>query len=388
MYQLSDKQIDFILNDIRARGVEMESLQNDLLDHICCIIEQNLEANGNFESFYQKTIQTFFKHELWEIEEETISVLTFKNFYVMKKLMIISGAATVVFLFAGITFKFMYWPGASAFLMAGLFLTSFVFLPILYTLKIKEKQLLRDKLNLGLGTLCVILITLHVWFKVMHWPYANNLGIIAITTLLAVFLPVYFFSGLRNPDTKINTIVSSVLIIVACALVLILVRSPRVADIQNSRLTAAFIRSEKLLENENRLNKKLIAHSSYKNINSDITKIYKVCEELKNQILQYETGSKFLTDDKLTKTNFITDSRVQDYFEGNDLAINKLTELNGLLTSYQSSIDGLTNSIINIGTMIDAVNQITEERSVQALNTLMQVQLFVLQQQRDLSEMK
>ena len=302
--------------------------------------------------------------------------------------MIISGAATVVFLFAGITFKFMYWPGASAFLMAGLFLTSFVFLPILYTLKIKEKQLLRDKLNLGLGTLCVILITLHVWFKVMHWPYANNLGIIAITTLLAVFLPVYFFSGIRNPDTKINTIVSSVLIIVACALVLILVRSPRVADIQNSRLTAAFIRSEKLLENENRLNKKLIAHSSYKNINSDITKIYKVCEELKNQILQYETGSKFLTDDKLTKTNFITDSRVQDYFEGNDLAINKLTELNGLLTSYQSSIDGLTNSIINIGTMIDAVNQITEERSVQALNTLMQVQLFVLQQQRDLSEMK
>lgn len=64
MYQLSDKQIDHILNDIGARGVEMESLQQNLLDHICCIIENNLEENGDFESFYKKTIQTFYKDAL------------------------------------------------------------------------------------------------------------------------------------------------------------------------------------------------------------------------------------------------------------------------------------------------------------------------------------
>ena len=69
MYQLSDKQIDHILNDIGARGVEMESLQQNLLDHICCIIEQDLEEKGDFESFYQKTIKTFYKDALWEIEE-------------------------------------------------------------------------------------------------------------------------------------------------------------------------------------------------------------------------------------------------------------------------------------------------------------------------------
>ena len=88
MYSINDEQIDYILNDIRRRGVEMEDLQYNLLDHICCIIEQNLESGGNFEDFYNKTIPKFFKHELWEIEEETILLLTYKNYYTMKKAMI------------------------------------------------------------------------------------------------------------------------------------------------------------------------------------------------------------------------------------------------------------------------------------------------------------
>src|ERR1700740_3220546 len=96
MSRLSDEQIDFILNDIGARGVEMESLQQNLLDHICCIIEQDLEPDGDFEAFYASTIKTFYKYELWEIEEETIHVLTFKNYYTMKKAMIVSGTFSVV----------------------------------------------------------------------------------------------------------------------------------------------------------------------------------------------------------------------------------------------------------------------------------------------------
>ena len=81
MYCLSDKQIEYILNDIRRNGVEMEDLQLNLLDHICCIIEQNLEENGDFENFYSATLKTFYKKELREIEEETKTLLTFKNYY-------------------------------------------------------------------------------------------------------------------------------------------------------------------------------------------------------------------------------------------------------------------------------------------------------------------
>ncbi len=85
MYLLTDAQIDFTLNDIRAHGVETEILQQILLDHICCIIEQNLEENGDISGFCKTVIPTFYEKELRGIEEETALLLTFKNYYGMKK---------------------------------------------------------------------------------------------------------------------------------------------------------------------------------------------------------------------------------------------------------------------------------------------------------------
>src|SRR5690349_18435347 len=98
MYCITDKQVDYILDDIRRNGIEMEDLQLNLLDHICCIIEQQLEEDGDFERFYHATVRQFYKHDLHEIEEETINLLTFKNFYQMKKFMLMSG------LFSAVTF--------------------------------------------------------------------------------------------------------------------------------------------------------------------------------------------------------------------------------------------------------------------------------------------
>ena len=60
MYAVSEQQIEYILNDIRRNGVEMEDLQLNLLDHICCIIEQNLKEGDDFEGFYRKTVKQFW----------------------------------------------------------------------------------------------------------------------------------------------------------------------------------------------------------------------------------------------------------------------------------------------------------------------------------------
>src|ERR1700741_4029389 len=194
MYSINDKQIDFILRDIRARGVEMEDLQYNLLDHVCCIIEQNLEANGDFENFYQKTIRQFYKHELWEIEEETIALQIFKHYYTMKKIMIGTGLISAVLMIVGIFFKSMHWPGAAMFLVLGIGSSSLIFLPMLFTLKVKEKKQAKEKLIIGVGTLAGILMSLGILFKVMHWPGANVMGLGSAIIMLVLFLPIYFFS--------------------------------------------------------------------------------------------------------------------------------------------------------------------------------------------------
>lgn len=109
MYRVSDEQIEFILNDIKQRGVEMEDLQLNLLDHICCILENENIDNNNFETTYQKVIKQFFKHELWEIEEETIFLLKYKNYYKMKRLLYILLFLSIgynVFIFAGLGYDY------------------------------------------------------------------------------------------------------------------------------------------------------------------------------------------------------------------------------------------------------------------------------------------
>jgi hypothetical protein len=225
MYKLSTEQIDFISADIKRRGIEMKDLHDNLLDHVCCIIEENLEENGDFKEFYSQTIIKFFKNELWEIEEETISLLMFKNYYIMKKAMLISGFISSVLVMTGILFKFMHWPGASALLVFGIGSSSLIFLPLLLILKVKENKQVKNRLIILIGMISAITLSLGILFKIMHWPGANMLGISSIVCLVGLFLPIYFITGIRNPETKTNTIIISLIICLGSGLFLALVNS-------------------------------------------------------------------------------------------------------------------------------------------------------------------
>lgn len=284
MYRLKDQHIDYILNDISARGVTIEDLQYNLVDHICCIIENNLEENGDFENFYQQTVQSFFKKELKEIEDETISLIIFKHYYPMKKAMIISGTVSAVLFSIGLIFKFLHWPGAAITLILGIGLLSLVFLPLMFILKIREKQKLKDKAIIGIGTFSGMLISLGILFKVMHWPGANIMMQGSIFVMLLLFLPLYFFTGIRNPDTKVNTIVSSIILVSAFGLLFTLMRSPKGSHIRDRQFTLNFLRNEKLFQQE-----LLVLNAQddllKQSLSAEATDIINTCEKIKNNIV-------------------------------------------------------------------------------------------------------
>lgn len=199
MYSINDQQIDYILNDIRRRGVEMEDLQSNLLDHICCIVEQNLKSDGDFEDFYKKTIPKFFKHELWEIEEETILLLTYKNYYTMKKAMILSGNISLALIATGTVFKIFHWPGAALALILGFAILCFLFFPSAIYLNHKSEQN-RPLLNLSI-LFGGIIFMLGVLFKVMHWPGTPILLLTGWSIILGLFLPIFLFGKLKETNS-------------------------------------------------------------------------------------------------------------------------------------------------------------------------------------------
>jgi hypothetical protein len=83
-YSLSEEQIDFILSDIKARGIEIEKLQINLLDHVCCLLEQRMKNGDDFKRVYEEIIKEFHDSNLKEIEKETKGLVKNKHFYKIK----------------------------------------------------------------------------------------------------------------------------------------------------------------------------------------------------------------------------------------------------------------------------------------------------------------
>lgn len=213
MYSLSDEQIEYILCDIRRNGVEMEDLQLSLLDHICCILERDLRDGDDFEAFYHATVRQFYRQELREIEVETIHLLTFKNYYKMKKIMLGSGAVSVAAFAFGSILKAMHWPGASPMLIIGLLTLSAVFLPVLAILKAKETVNSSDKALVVIGATIGVLYITSTLFALMHWPGRTSMWLATVCISMFVFLPVYLYKGMQQPETKLNTIITSILVV-------------------------------------------------------------------------------------------------------------------------------------------------------------------------------
>jgi len=225
MYQITDENIDFILEDLNKRGIETESLQLNLLDHICILIEENLEEGADFHQFYAATIKSFYKNDLSELEIET-NYLLYQNNLIMKKALIISGLCAVAGFIAGSIGKIFLSRLTDFFLLFGFASFVLFFLPLVFIVLLKGFRSRNDLIIYGSGTLSIILYFICMMMKCFGWPSSNlHLGLnnydsgwlIMWLTGLAigafVFVPSYLINGLRKPESKIPAIIISILLI-------------------------------------------------------------------------------------------------------------------------------------------------------------------------------
>lgn len=213
MLKISNEQIAFIDHDLTARGIVLEELRDNLIDHICCIIENESQQNEDFFKCYDRVLPQFFKEELQEIQTETDYLLKIKNFYTMKKIMNISGISTVFLILVGAILKTLHLPGAAITFILGGFTFAFLFLPILIIIKFKDDESITEKLVFSLGLVLAMAISVGVIFKIMHWPFANILMFSGTIIFSLLYVPLYFFTRIRTAEKKFNTIVNSVIML-------------------------------------------------------------------------------------------------------------------------------------------------------------------------------
>jgi hypothetical protein len=220
---VSEDQVDFILNDIEKRGVVTEDVRYNILDHVCCIIENEMTSESNFSECYENTIAQFYKNELCEIEEETQILLTFKNYHAMKRTLKISGIISIILMITGIIFKSLHLQGAGVIIVFGLIFFSLVFIPLNIILKFKDDKESGNRIIMTVGLLSASAASLGVLFKIMHWPYANVLLFSSLLVFTVIFIPIYFIIKYRDPESKFNAIINTTFMIGAAGMLFALI---------------------------------------------------------------------------------------------------------------------------------------------------------------------
>jgi hypothetical protein len=288
MYQLSEEQITFILSDIKAKGIVIEDLQNNLLDHICCIIENELKNEEDFFKFYERTLPRFFKFKLNEIEQETNNLLTFKNYYVMKNTVKYSGITSALLILLGAIFKTMHWPGAGFLILLGGLSFSLIFLPLLILLKFKDEEKTVDNWVFAFGFLMAIGAATGIVFKIMHWPYANLLMRGSVTLFLFVYIPIYYFTQIKRSDSKFNTTINTILMMAWGGMTYALFNLHPNTNIQvNPLATYAFVdyNTRNLLEANAIIYNKLNNQKKPELLKQKTTKLYHKIADIKSYLI-------------------------------------------------------------------------------------------------------
>lgn len=256
MRSLTDEQIDFIADDIRIRGVFTQSLQEDLLDHICCFIEEQ-DDERPFEEIYRRALNAFGQQGLQGIQDETLYLINQPYQRAMKKFAYITGAIASTMLLAGAFFKIMHWPGASVMLILGTVTLSMFFIPYFFYVNLKEQSEKKSKVIAAAGLITALFLCAATLFKMMHWP-GTIVMMFGFGFSFLIFLPLYIINGIRNPLTKVSSISNGFLFAaVGCFVLLMSFASPSKAVTDS--LTVIHQNEEALLT---QLHNKLISDSA------------------------------------------------------------------------------------------------------------------------------
>lgn len=201
MVSLTDDEIDQVHDLLVAKGISYKALKEELLDHLCCLVEGQMESGTGFHSALDHATEEFGPLGIERAQEATLYLLNLK-LRKMKKATSILGMAGGLFTIAGTLFKILHYPGASILLVIGLGLIALLFMPFALIVNVKGQSGIKAKAMPISGFVGGIFLILFSLFKIMHWPGASALFILGVGVMLLVFMPLRFIKAYRSAENK------------------------------------------------------------------------------------------------------------------------------------------------------------------------------------------
>ena len=197
--RLSKDQVEFIHIQVAGK-IHIKSLQEDVVDHLCCVLEEGTDVNLNFEQRLNEAIADLAPQGLQKLEEKTVFLLSSKKMQNMKILMYLIGLGSSIALAMGLCFKLLGWLGGNELLIYGFITFTLLFLPMtmIDRLKLSIQKSLSERLRFILGSLSAIASGLAVLFKILNVQGADILLLISAVVFSFGFLPFLFFTNYRK----------------------------------------------------------------------------------------------------------------------------------------------------------------------------------------------
>lgn len=194
--KISPEQVTHIKEVIGQSAITIDTLKDDLLDHLCCMVEAKMAKGSEFEISFKEALTELAPDGLDAIQRETIFLLNSTKIMLMKKVMYLIGLITSIAMTMGITFKVLHLPGSEELFTYGFIGFLLLFLPMLAIDRYKHNlsKSLSEKLRIGFGYLSAFLIVFSVGFKLFHLEGANLLLLSGMCIFSFGFLPFLFFN--------------------------------------------------------------------------------------------------------------------------------------------------------------------------------------------------
>jgi len=78
--KLTDKHIEFIKQDLESRGLIHEGLRDEIVDHVCSLVERKMEKEVRFIEAYRSVLKEFGGTKtLWKVQSETLKLENYKT---------------------------------------------------------------------------------------------------------------------------------------------------------------------------------------------------------------------------------------------------------------------------------------------------------------------
>ncbi|OFX88040.1 MAG: hypothetical protein A2W99_11200 [Bacteroidetes bacterium GWF2_33_16] len=295
MKMLSSENIDFIYHDVQEKGITMDVLLDEMVDHICCSIEPEIDKGISFEAAYNNLMDTIESSTFKNVQHQTLLSINLK-FQNMKKVMIVLGSLGALLLWSGSILKMLHLPYASIILLLGAVITVLGFLPLFFYTSYKEQTEKKNFLLPVTSYLTLSFLIIGLLFKVMHWPGAAIALLIGEFLLVLLFLPLYLVNAYKKAsETKVK--VGYVLLIVLIGFgIIFMVSSTRlsknIVDRYDSINSNAMYVIQKFTNQNDSLMKVFKMNESYVEIQSQVDKLRELSYNLDLHIEKIKTELK------------------------------------------------------------------------------------------------